>query len=220
MPSRPDNAVHEFDSTTCVAGDGLPAPAEPEAGLSTGGGGLSAARVSPAFRRVMIGLTLITTAYVLYERVSTSANADRITHLQSYGDEMVAIGMTENQPGFVLLARLPSSQVSVEADMRSNWLTGQQTLVSVHTPAGTTSIRLRDPQAIMVHEDGTVIKTRVPWTLDEFGRLLHAADCASGGREHQHRCGHPFEDVAHALASWPEQRVPASLREFVKKRSY
>lgn len=175
-----------------------------------------AARVSPSFLRILLGILLVVATYVIYERVAVSANADQITHFQSYGDEMVAIGTTDDQPGFVLLARQPASKVSVEAAMQSNWLTGRRTLVSVHTPVGTTNIRLRRPHAIMVHEDGTVITTPVPWTLAEFDQLHRAADCGSDDGAHQHRCGQPLDDIARRLATWPRERIPEPLHEFVR----
>lgn len=218
MLSHPEKAATVIGAATFTTEHDLVASAERGGVPSVTEAAPPAMCGSRTFWRLTSAVVLLTVAYVAYERVGTIANADRITHLQSFGDEAVAIGLTDDQPGFVLLARLPASQMSVEAAMRSNWLTGQQTHVRIHTPAGTTNIRLRRPQAIMVHEDGTVIKVPVPWTLAEFGQLLHAADCASECREHLHRCGQPLEDIAHTLATWPEERVPGLLREFVKKR--
>lgn len=170
--------------------------------------------------RLLTGAIVFTAAgYVGYERFGTRANADRISHLESYGDEAVAIGLTDEQPGFLLLARLSPRRVSVDAVIQSNWLTGRQTLVQVHTPLGATAIRLRRPQVIMVREDGTVDSASVRWTLAEFDQLVHAADCATNCRDHPHRCGQPLDDVGDALATWPMDLVPQSLREFLKART-
>lgn len=206
----------EAGAQPIAAADDSPALVARDAALSAAQAEPRPLRGSRTFWRLTSAILFLAAVHVAYERVGTSANADRITHMESFGDEAVAIGMTDEQPGFVLLARLPASQVSVDAAMRSNWLTGQQTLVNVHTPAEAMRIRLRQPQVIMVYEDGAVINVPVPWTGAEFGQLLHAADCSSNCAKHLHRCGQPLEDIAHTLASWPQERVPESLRKFVK----
>jgi hypothetical protein len=220
MPPHTQETEYDTSTATLTAADDAATSRAHENGPSFSRANNPALYGSRTFWRLTSAIVLLAAAYVGYERIGTNANADQIAHLQSYGDDAVAIGMTDRQPGFLLLAQLPASELSVAAAMRSNWLTGQQTIVRIRTPSETTSIRLREPQAIMVHEDGTVINASVPWALADFDQLLHAADCASQCREHRHRCGQPFEDIANALASWPRERVPESLREFLKNHKY
>lgn len=218
MYSRPDTAAIESDAANRSTGDELIGFVVRQADPLVADRRTTPLLGSRAFRRVIAGIVLVAAAYILYERLGTSANADQITHFQSYADAAVAIGMTDDQPGFVLLSKLPASQVTVTAAMHSNWLTGPRTTVSVRTPLGTSRIRLRAPQAIMVQDDGTVTTASVPWTDDSFGRLLHAADCSSQCSEHVHRCGQPLEGIARTLASWPPESVPRPLQLFMARR--
>ena len=69
--------------------------------------------------RIFRGLIGIV-GYSAYERFSTRANVDQVVTFESYGDDAVAIGLTDAQPGFVLLSRLPPSKISPAPIMGSS----------------------------------------------------------------------------------------------------
>ncbi|RJP33586.1 MAG: hypothetical protein C4547_12075 [Phycisphaerales bacterium] len=158
---------------------------------------------------------LAAAAYVLYQRVGTRANADRVFSFESLRDDTVKIGLTDEQPGFVLLGRLPESLVSIDAQVRSNWLTGRQTFLRIATPTDHVGLRLRGPLAVLVQRDGSIASTAIPWSREDFAALLHTADCATDCVQHKHRCGQPLTEIARTLAQWPADRVPPLLRTFL-----
>ncbi|MBI5866218.1 MAG: hypothetical protein HZB38_17245 [Planctomycetes bacterium] len=162
---------------------------------------------------ILIGIV----GYSAYERFSTRANVDQVVTFESYGDDAVAIGLTDDRPGFVLLSRLPPSEVSIDAQLASSWLTGTYTILNINTPNRHIRIRLRSPLAILVDEDGAVVPVEVTWSHTDFAGLVHAADCEAGCEEHLHRCGQPLDDIASALANWPVDRVPLAIREFIRR---
>lgn len=168
---------------------------------------------------IVVGATLILAAvYVLYERFGTCANADQVVSFESLGDDAVVIGLTDEQPGFVLLSHLPVSKVDVDAEVQSNRITGKHTLLNIQTATSRARLRLRSPEAVLVQRDGAIAATAIPWTREDFDALLHAADCDTDCDRHKHRCGQPLADVAQTLAQWPQERVPPLVREFLANR--
>lgn len=177
-----------------------------------------AARRQPRPHRlpVLLILLIVLLGYAAFERLSTRANADRVITFESYGNDAVAIGLTDDQPGFILLSRLPAAQVDVSAEIATSWLTGTHTAVRIHLPDRSQRIRLRNPLVILIERDGSIRTVDVAWSRADFQTLLHAADCETECREHVHRCGAPLAEITAALARWPQERVPSAIREFIR----
>ena len=154
-------------------------------------------------------------AYAAYERIRTTANADTVEFTQNLAGGFLAIGMTANQPGFMVLSALDQEKVEVNATQVVNHVAGTHTVVKVQTPRDTTSIRLRGPQVILVSEDGAVGRHDVAWMVTEFNALREAADCSHEAAIKKHRCGAPFTDLQESLARWPGKRVPEGVHAFL-----
>lgn len=90
----------------------------------------------------VIGMTV----YATYERLGTTANADSVELTDNLAGGFLAIGMTEDQPGFMMLSALDHEKVEVNAVQAANRVSGTHTLVEVRTPRGMTDIRLRGPE--------------------------------------------------------------------------
>lgn len=159
---------------------------------------------------------ILVTGYVAFQRIGTTANADTVEYTQNLAGGFLAVGMTEDQPGFIVLSALDQKHVEVNAAQTKNRLTGTHTIVEIETPNGTTRTRLRGPQVILVSEDGAVEKHAVRWTIDEFNFLRETADCSHEAAIKKHRCGAPFTDLQEAFARWPGERVPDEVRAFVE----
>lgn len=173
---------------------------------------------SPAFVRVVVVVIALALSYVAYQRLSVTANADRVTRFETWSDETVEIGMTDQQPGFVLLALTPPEKTRVEASNHDNWLTGRKTVITAHSPAHTQSAALRAPLVVLVDRAGTIDFVPVAWSKAEFDELVHAADCETDCKAHAHRCGAPLDAIAHALGGWPTERVPRPIARFLSER--
>ena len=133
-------------------------------------------------------------AYAAYERIGTTANADTVEFTQNLAGGFLSIGMTANQPGFMVLSALDQEKVEVTVTQVVNHVAGRHTVVKVQTPRDTASIRLRGPQIILVTEQGDIETYAVNWTVEEFNSLREAADCSYRTVIKKHRCGAPFTD--------------------------
>ncbi len=119
-----------------------------------------------------------------------------------------AVGMTEDQPGFMVLSALYQEKVEVSATQVVDRVAGTHTILEVQAPRDKTSIRLRGPQVILVSQDGAVERHDVDWTVAEFNALREAA-------VKKHRCGAPFTDLQESLARWPGDRVSEGVHAFL-----
>lgn len=172
-------------------------------------------RISP-IAKTLVGAILFVVAYVGFQRIGTTANADSVEFTRNLAGGFLAVGMTEDQPGFIVLSALDQEQVDVSAAQTKNRLAGTHTVVEVETPIGTTRTRLRGPQVILISEEGVVVRQDVSWTVAEFNVLREAADCSHEAATKKHRCGAPFADLQEVFAEWPCDRVPERVRAFVE----
>ncbi len=172
-------------------------------------------RISP-ITTTLVASIVFAGAYAAFQRIGTTANADLVEYTQNLAGGFLAIGITEDQPGFITLSALDQDEVDIHAAQTSNSLAGTHTVVEVQTPRDTTHIRLRGPQVILVSEDGAVETHAVGWTVDEFNTLREAADCSHEAAVKKHRCGAPFTDLQEAFAKWPGERVPDRVRAFLE----
>lgn len=154
-------------------------------------------------------------AYAAYERIGTTANADTVEFTQNLASGFPAIGMTANQPGFMVLSTLDQEEVEVNATQVVSHVAGTHTVVKVQTPRDTRSIRLRGPQIILVTEQGDIEAYAVNWTVEEFNSLREAADCSHKTAIKKHRCGAPFTDLQESLTRRPGERVPERMYAFL-----
>ncbi len=181
-----------------------------------------APRRTSAFPRVgPIPLTVLLFVVVAvfcacYERIGTVANADVVEFTPNLHGGFLAIGMTEAQPGFVILSVLNRDQIEVDTGLLSSPLAGTHTVVEIHTTGGTLRHRLRGPQIILIDDKGVIQAHAVDWTLDDFETLREAADCSFEAANKKQRCGAPFMDLHEALAKWPTGRIPHPVRTFLK----
>lgn len=164
---------------------------------------------------VFLGV-IVVAVYAAYERVGTTANADSVEYTQNLAGGFLAVGMTEDQPGFIVLSALDREKVEVNAVQTINRIAGTHTVVEIQTPLRTQTTRLRYPQVILVTEQGSIQEYSVDWTVEEFDTLREAADCSHEAAIKKHRCGAPFTDLQEAFAKWPGNRVPDRVRAFLE----
>lgn len=181
-----------------------------------------APRSASSFRRAgpvpLTALLFVVVAgsYACYERIGTVANADLVEFTPDLHGGFLAIGMTDAQPGFVLLSALDRDQVEVNAGLLTSPLAGTHTVVEIQTTSATLRHRLRGPQIILIDEKGVIRAHAVDWTLEEFDTLRKAADCSFEAASKKRRCGAPFMDLHEAFAKWPTDRIPHAVRIFLK----
>lgn len=187
--------------------------------VSVGGPAESATSGSTTRRRLgPIPVTLalacaIGGGYVAYQRVGTTANADVIEFTPNLADGFVAVGFTEDQPGFVVLSAVNQPLVEITTELVSNRLAGTHTVVGVHTRQGQWRKRLRGPQLVLIDKNGRIDTAPIDWSLEEFAAIRNRIDCDHGGGSK--RCGAPFTDLHEFFAGWAEQRVPEAARRFL-----
>ena len=172
-------------------------------------------RISP-ITKMLIASVLFAGAYAAFERIGTTANADMVEYTQHLAGGFLAVGMTRDQPGFILLSALEQDEVDVSATQRMNRLAGTHTVVDIQTLRGVVRRRLRGPLVILVTKQGDVEEFNVDWTVKEFNALREAADCSYEAAVKKHRCGAPFTDLQEAFAKWPGERVPDRVRAFLE----
>lgn len=153
--------------------------------------------------------------YVAYQRVGTTANADVIEYTQNLADGFVALGFTEDQPGFVVLSSVNQPLVEITTDLVSNRLAGTHTVVGVQTRQGQWRQRLRGPQLVLIDKDGRIDASPVDWSLADFAAIRKGINCDHGGEGGSQRCGAPFTDLHEFFAAWDKQRVPEKARRFL-----
>lgn len=171
-------------------------------------------RINPITFTLVLSMTFAS-AYAAYQRIGTTANANIVEYTQNLAGGFLAVGMTEDQPGFIVLSSLDQDKVIVNALQTKNHLAGTHTVIEVQTPLGITRTRLRSPQVILVTKQGVVEDYNVDWTFNEFNILRESADCSHEAAVKKHRCGQPFADIQETLASWLGQRVPNRVRAFL-----
>ena len=175
----------------------------------------SCRRVGPIPLTVLL-FVVVAVSYACYERMGTVANTSIVEFTPNLAGGFLAIGMTEAQPGFVLLSTLDRDQVEVNADQVSSPLAGTHTVVEIQTNSGTLRHRLRGPQIILIDDQGVIDAHAVDWTLEDFDALRKAADCSHEAAVKKRRCGAPFTDLHEAFARWPTGRIPHPVRTFLK----
>jgi hypothetical protein len=199
--------ICETGDVTCNSGRSV---VEPSSGCQA-----RSRRLSPIRLTFFLGVTVVV-VYAAYGRVGTTANADSVEHTQNLAGGFLTVGMTKDQPGFMVLSELDQKKVDVKATQVVNQVAGTHTVVEVETPRDTARIRLRGPQVILISEEGALERHEVDWTVAEFNALREAADCSHEAAIKKHRCGAPFTDLQEALAKWPAGRVPERLRSFLE----
>lgn len=159
---------------------------------------------------VTLLLSLVTmAAYVIFQGMTVRANVDLIEYLTNYGGGFLAIGMTQDQPGFIVLSKLDRKEVEIHAGRD---VLRTRTTASVSTSADQWSAGLRNPHVLLVTKTGMIEAIPVDWSFDDFKKLSEATDCAHGTGG---RCGAPIADVQELLATWPKRRVPIPLQLFL-----
>ncbi len=164
-------------------------------------------------------LLVVVAAYTAFQRVGTTANADRVEFTKNLAGGFLAVGLTDDQPGFIVLSVLDREKVDIDAKQVINRVAGTHTVASVHTDQSDWSRRLRGPQVVIIDEAGRVTASPVDWTVDEFNGLRDAADCEHADGRKVLRCGAPFADLSEALSTWPDTRVPKPVRAFLTRYS-
>lgn len=173
-------------------------------------------RVSPITMALAISL-MVAGAHTALQRIGTTANADTVEYTPNLAGGFLALGMTDDQPGFIVLSALDPNEVDVNAVQIKNTLAGPHTIVEVQTPRGMTRIRLRGPKVVLVTEEGAVEQFEINWTVEEFKALRRATDCSHEAAMKKHRCGTPFVDLHEAFAGSPAGHVPDRVRAFLAR---
>jgi len=152
--------------------------------------------------------------YVAYQRIGTTANADAVEYTRNLADGFVAVGFTEEQPGFVVLSALNQPLVDINTDLVSNRLAGTHTIVQIKTSKAQWKKRLRGPELVVIDKDGRIDSTPVDWSPADFAAIRKGIDCEHEGGSH--RCGDPFADLHELFAGWDKQRIPQKARRFLE----
>ena len=172
-------------------------------------------RISPIRMALAISL-MVAGAHTVLQRIGTTANADTVEYTPNLAGGFLALGMTDDQPGFIVLSALDRNEIGVNAVQNKKTLAGSHTIVEVQTPRAMTRIRLRDPQVVLVTEEGAVEQFAIIWTVEEFTALRRATDCSHEAAMEKHRCGAPFTDLQEAFAKWPREQVPDRVLAFLE----
>lgn len=192
---------------------------------TTDGAGLarpSAIRAVPRvlFRPIPIALILgfaVVAAVAAFERVGTRANAGTVEFTIDYGGGFLAIGMSDDQPGFIVLSALDQEQVDVSAEQARSVVAGEYTFVEIRTARHQFRTRLRDPQVIVIAEDGAIDAHRVKWRFEDFVRIRTATDCSDASSLSVHGCGAPFADLLELVSVGRLEDVPEGMQTFLKR---
>ena len=161
---------------------------------------------------------LIATGFTAYQRIGTLANVDVVETTRNLGGGFMAVGMTENQAGFLLVSALEKKDVTIDAERHAHFLAGSRTRLRVETSTRSWSKRLRKPVVITIDGHGHIETTTVDWPRHTFQTLADAADCEHASPLHKKHCGAPFVDIRARVAKWPLDTIPVHLRTFLAAR--
>ncbi len=164
---------------------------------------------------IVIGLT-IAFGYVAYERIGTIANVDLIEFTRNVTGGFLAIGMTDDQPGFIVISGRDREETEVRAELVNNRIAGDHTVVTLSAGSNLWRHRLRGPAVVIVGEDGAVCAKSVDWSREEFVEIQEAVDCEVVEGKSRVRCGRPFADLAELFSTWKPGRVPGGVRMFLE----
>ncbi|RME41486.1 MAG: hypothetical protein D6788_01125 [Planctomycetota bacterium] len=156
-----------------------------------------------------------------YQRIGTTTDVETVEIVPNLSGGFLAVGLSEDRPGFVLFSSLDPKEVDVEVQRADSPLGGRYATLFVHLGERTWRHRLRGPIAVIVGPDETVRAYPVSWSLDDLRAMQEAADCAHvAAGKRVHRCGMPFDDVRDVVSAWPRDRVPDPIRTFLRKRGH
>lgn len=157
-------------------------------------------------------------AYIAYQRIGTTANVDTLTFVEDYAGGLIAVGMTDQQPGLIALSDLDRTDLRVEADRVEQGPAGRHTRVRVITPHARWQKRLRGPRIVLIDSRGGISSIPVEWTHADFVHVLDGLDCGPCPNKKTRACGQAFANLYETLQSWPGHRVPAEVRRFLSRR--
>ena len=161
---------------------------------------------------------LITTSYAAFQRVGTRANASAIEFTTNLSGGFLAVGMTDDEPGFLLLSALDREQVEVSAELTTSLAAGLRTFVELRTLREHKRVRLSDPVAILVNQDGSMSIHPLAWGLEDFMEIRVATDCSHDHGRGRHRCGVPFADFGDLVTAGTVKDAPDAVRKFLATR--
>jgi len=170
--------------------------------------------ISPVILLAFISL-FIASGYAIYQRAGTSANADTVEFSTNLRGGFLAIGMTPQQPGFLILSKLDKKKVSVHTVQSINRVTGTHTIVDIESSQMKSRSRLRGPKAFIINDAGHIESVDLAWSVDEFLTARRAVDCSTQSPEHKKSCGRPFTDLHNSLESWKNVDTPSSVEDFL-----
>lgn len=135
---------------------------------------------------IALAISIVVVAgYAAFNRIGTTANADSVEFTQNLAGGFLAVGMTKDQPGFMVLSALDREKVDVNTDQAVNRVTGTHTVVEVQTPHETMRIRLRGPQIVLVSEEGAVERHEVGLDGGRVQRLARSGGLLSRGGDQE-----------------------------------
>lgn len=185
---------------------------------TTAGGRVSTQSARPGSRgfRIAIGLVLLFAGgYVANQRVGTTANVDNIVIHPGLVGGFVAIGQTPDQPGAIVLSHLNRSQVQIDAQVGSNWATGQVTHLRIATPMAFQNTRLRGPLVVTIDAQGRITTEPLTWSSQDFTSLNKALDCSIVDPDIWKPCGQPFGELQKWVAGRDTVQLPKFAQAFL-----
>jgi len=173
------------------------------------------ARLARPVPLAVLAAFVVVGGFIAFQRIGTRANVDSVEFTRNLRGGFMAIGMTEDQPGFLLLSALDRKNVTIVADRYTNLLAGTHTRLRVTTAGATWTRRLRDPVVITIDDAGRIQAETVDWTSYTFQTLAKIGDCGRHAPPIEKHCGAPFLDLEAHIAGWPPATIPRHLRAFL-----
>lgn len=172
---------------------------------------------SRAFWTVLLIVFALTGAYVAYQRIGTTANVEQLEFSQNLAGGFLALGMTDDEPGVLVLSQRDRAKVEIAAYMLANAVTGRATHVEIEIEKRPWKRRLRGPRMITIDLDGGIESAPLPWTFDDFAAVRDAVDCEKAVLHNPTvRCGMPFADLFDFCKRLPDDKKPELLRRFLR----
>ena len=172
---------------------------------------------SRAFWTTLSVVFALAGAYVAYQRIGTTANIEQLEFTANLAGGFLALGMTDDEPGVLVLSRRDRAKVEIAAYMMANAVTGRATHVEIEVEKRPWRSRLRGPRMITIDLDGRVESASLPWTFEEFAAARDAVDCEKAILHNPTvRCGMPFADLFDFCKRLPDGKKPELLRQFLR----
>jgi hypothetical protein len=162
----------------------------------------------------LVAAILTAGGFAAYARIGTTANVERVITYERLVGGFAAVGITDAQPGFLLLSLAAQRDVTIESEFRRSIVAGTTTRLMLQTPNDARTERLRGPRLYLIDADGRITAAAAPWSHSDLQAIANVLGCEKTD-DNLGRCGAPFVDLAVFLERWPKHAVPPELANFL-----